>query len=493
MVRFIVFYILIITVSAGFTQIQLNKGQVISTSERWSGTIVIEGDVLVTSSGRLTIDPGSRILFRPHMDRRKSGRDKTRSELIVLGVLMAKGQINNKIIFSSAGKQPRMGDWQGITLMNYRHSCVIDYAVIEYAYNGLNIKKSNPQIMNSQIQFNYNAGIAVELQAKPKIIGNIISENGYAGIICNTGARPVLTDNMITKNELGLINFGTALPNLGNLQKGADYNIGRNGILDNHKYNIYNHSIYELKAENDTWGSKKGDLIAVFIYDNADDKKYGPVDTEPIMGSQLNIDQKILLSQATNQTKRTEAPKPQQNLPKGNSNASPKPKPETQGITTKALQTFPEKMVAKVEKPKEKLAADSAVAAVSSSPKDTVLAAAPQGQGKAVGRTVRIVRERPRIDFNQVFLDAFLDGGRVILKKVRPVIDDPSRGLGAHGRIIVRVVVNRMGRVDSARVLRGLNPYYDLLATEAAKEFLFKPGTIKGNPVRFSSSLIFDF
>jgi TonB family protein len=89
--------------------------------------------------------------------------------------------------------------------------------------------------------------------------------------------------------------------------------------------------------------------------------------------------------------------------------------------------------------------------------------------------------------------DAFLDKGRVIKKKVAPVIDNTRRGLGAHGRIIVRVVVGKMGRVESARVLRGLNPYYDQLAMDAAMKFIFEQGTIKGNPVRFSSSLIFEF
>jgi len=282
-----------------FAQTAVIPGKTITGDETWHGTIVIEGDVKVAPSGRLIILPGTRVLFKAKMDKTHSGRDKTRSELIIKGTLTARGTINNKIWFSSYAKAPRMQDWYGIQISNPKRTSIIEYAIVEYAYNGITIKRCNPQINNSPIQFNYHSGLQIELGAKPKLTGNIISENGYAGIVCNTGARPFLTDNMTTKNNIGLISFGTANPNLGNMQQGPDYNIGRNGFFDNYTYDIQNHSSHDIIAENASWGTKDTKEIKKHISDYEDDGKYGRVDISPILGGSIDLEQKILLSQAT--------------------------------------------------------------------------------------------------------------------------------------------------------------------------------------------------
>ncbi|HID40058.1 MAG TPA: energy transducer TonB, partial [Calditrichaeota bacterium] len=106
---------------------------------------------------------------------------------------------------------------------------------------------------------------------------------------------------------------------------------------------------------------------------------------------------------------------------------------------------------------------------------------------------VKKEEKKQEINYNQVFLDAFLDKRKQIVKKVIPVIDDPARGLGASGKVIIKVIVGMNGKVDSAQILRGLNYYYDEIALKAAKQFVFKPGTIKGKRVKFSTNLFFEF
>lgn len=496
MIKYLTILLSILNIAV-FAQNTVIPGKVIKTSERWSGTVIIEGDVIVNSGGRLVIDPGTTVLFRAGMDKSRSGRDKTRSELIIRGVLIANGTINSKIRFSSTAAQPRMGDWYGISIMNPRFTCILNYCIVEYGYNGVNIKKSIPKITNSQLQFNYNAGIIIELKATPKITGNIITENGYAGLICNTGAAPVLTDNMITLNEIGIINFRTAQPNLGNLAEGPDYNPGRNAILDNREFNIHNHSSRELKAENVSWGTKDEKEIAALIFDVNDDKKYGAVDINPIMGGGLNLDEKILLSQTAPQvqTKQTDSPaenvlsdmQGKENIQQTEALTPLKPDAEIEALTINN-QDKGDTMAMDVSG--KKLVPDT----VSAEQDSTLLAhVSTEDKPEEEKQIQPEEKKEPEIDFNQVFLDAFLDKSRVITKKVAPVIDNTRRGLGAHGRIIVRIVVGKMGRVESARVLKGLNPYYDQLAMDAAKKFLFEQGTIKGTPVRFSSSLIFEF
>ncbi len=473
-------------------QTTIIEGKVITGSERWSGTVIVEGDVEIKPSGRLEIDPGTRILFRAGMDKRKSGKDKTRIEIIVRGVLTARGTITNKIRFTSAEPQPRMGDWYGIIVMNSKHTCIIEYSIIEYAYNGINIKQCNPPISNSQIQFNYNAGLIIELKAAPKILGNIISENGYAGIICNKGANPILSDNMIIKNEIGLISFGTARPNLGDLSDGPNYNQGRNGIFENLKYNIHNHSENDIKAENVSWGTKEAADIALSIYDAAEDRKYGQVDIEPILGGGLNLDKKILLSQSTpadetllNEARQTDNIIPQTVISREDSAPTGRV-PQDSLLAARNISSNQERLPDTTSGAALKVPAGRA---------DSALLTAADNRPEQVIETQPDIIEtkEPEIDYNQVFLDAFLENGRTITKKVRPVITDKRRGLNARGRIIVRVIVGKMGRVESAGILKGLNPYYDDLALEASKKFEFSQGTIKGVPVRFSTSLFFEF
>lgn len=450
-----------------FAQTTTIPGKTITGNEQWKGTIVLEGDVTVASSGRLLILPGTKVLFSANMDKAYSGRDKTRSELIVKGVLIARGSVNNKIRFSSTSSEPRMQDWYGILLSNPNRAAILEYAVVEYAYNGITIKKCDPQISNSQFQYNFNAGFSVELGAMPTIVGNIISENGYAGVICNTGAKPIFTDNMITKNEIGVIIFGTAQPNFGKLTEGIDYNVGQNGLFDNREYNLHNHSNRTIFAENGSWGSKRLSEIGQKIYDAADDSRYGVVDIRPILGGTIDIQQKIILSQSS---------EIQQSAGQsGTTQSSTSNVAEQQEIQQQAVvsDTTQQLIIPKMDQAK-RLFVDR------KSNMETAL-----GRNDVISESA--------IDYKQVFIDAFLDEPKMILKSVRPVISNQSRGLKMHGKVIVRVVVNRMGDVVSSNILRGLNIYYDDLALKAANDFKFKAGTVNDNPVSFSTSIFFEF
>ncbi len=458
---------LLLHLSPLFAQTAVIPGKIITENETWHGTIVVEGDITVAPSGRLVILPGTRILFKAKTDKMRSGRDKTRSELIIKGMLSAKGTINNKIWFSSYEKEPRMQDWYGILIGNPKRTSIIEYAVVEYAYNGITIKRCNPQINNSQIQFNYHSGLQIELGAKPKLIGNIISENGYAGIVCNTGARPVLTDNMTTKNNIGLISFGTAKPNLGNLQRGPDYNIGRNGFFDNYTFDVQNHSSQDIIAENASWGTKNIAEIKKNISDFEDDNKYKRVDILPVLGGGIDLEKKIILSQATK-----DQLSPAQNNTSGTDQGAGSEASRQDSLQATANSEVTLKPVIPDAKP---IVASKIVI------NDPAVKAAEEK------------KKEVSVNYKQVFLDAFLDERPMVLKKVRPIIGDRQRGLKMRGKIIIRVVVDRMGRIESANVLRGLNAYYDDLARQAALKFTFKPGTIKGNPVRFETSLFFEF
>ena len=74
-----------------------------------------------------------------------------------------------------------------------------------------------------------------------------------------------------------------------------------------------------------------------------------------------------------------------------------------------------------------------------------------------------------------------------------PTMSESMRKLKATGRVIVRVVVDKNGNVESAQILKGINEFYDQECLKAAKEFKFEQGTVKSVPVRFSTNLFFMF
>ncbi len=460
--------------------------KVIRGQERWSGTVLIKGDVVVGRGARLVIEPGTVVRFVANTDLARSGKDKTRAELIVKGSIFARGNIGRKITFTSASTNPRMQDWYGIQIMNLNNAAVFEYVIVEYAYNGIDIKKSDPTIKNCQIRFNYNAGVRVAVRSKARLIGNIIQDNGYAGVICETGAEPILTDNMITKNQIGIIAFGSARPHLGDLAASNSVNPGRNGLFDNYEYDLYNHSSNDLKAEGNSWGTQERDLIMKHIYDGQDASRYGLVDFNPIIGN-IDLERKFLLAQ-------TESQPPPEKVGQTTS--------ETAQTTETALQ--PEMQPQTMDTTARLTAAEPPLQQQTTfsdtSAQQTFAPETTEQQTLTLNENLQPEENEPenkqpemQIDYNQVFMDVFLDKKAKIIKKVPPVIDDPARGMYAHGKVIVRLIVGKDGRVEQAKILRGLNYYYDDLALKAARKFVYEPGTVKGVKVRFSTSVLFKF
>ncbi len=476
---FIAVFLHLFVVSA-ISQTETITNYTIENTMHWNGTVIVDGDIVVKTGGRLVIHPGTRVLFRPGTDQNSSGRDRTRCEIIVEGVLLAKGEINNKIIFTSDSDNARMGDWYGISIMNREDVSILDYTVIEYAYTGITVKNSNPQISNSQIHFNFYAGISVEIRSKAKIVGNLITDNGYAGLICKLGAQPVLTDNLITLNQLGVVCFSGSEPNLGWLQTGADYNIGRNALIDNSDYNFYNHSKSDIKAENNSWGSASRNEISLSIYDGVDNNQYGSVDILPLIKVDFDLEEKMLLSQNTVHSADLLDTASEEPLTTPGRNITPA---DTAGQSAPSGRQIPSVRTGRRDTAANN--AENLIAVRDKRAEPLKPVETPKKDGA--------VSEVPLIDYEQIFLDAFLDEHKEVINKVVPQIRDANRGLGAHGRVIIRVVVDREGRVESAKILRGLNDYYDDLSLKAARAFRFKTGTVNGVPVKFATTLFFEF
>lgn len=476
--------IFVLLIVEGYPQIQRYNGATLTGNNNWRGTIVIAGDVILESNSRLFIEPGTKILFEANRDLNKSGIDKTRSELIIRGTLIARGLPGKKITFTSKSAYPRMGEWYGIEFLHLKSGSILEYCVIEYAYNGLTIKNSRLQINNNDIRYNYHAGIRTEVKASPEIINNIISENGYAGLICELGARPVLTDNLISLNRIGVVVFSLSQPNLGSLSPGDNYNPGRNNIFNNEEYNFYNHSNKPILAENNSWGDDNLSAIALKLYDQKDNSKYGSVDYLPLqkVSGQPGVGNKFLLAQNSNQgsdtTRENSVENSSDDLFAGN--------PENNVITSdtvKANDTGQDPAREGRLDMNNKMAEISPLIASTSSsnpiPSDLPVSSASVTK---------------QIDYDQIFLELFLDSGKKkYMNKPRLRVTNVLRNVLQPGEVRIRVVVNQSGTVQSASVLRGINEILDEAVLATVKSYKYHTGTINGQPVKFTTSEVFRF
>lgn len=479
--RLLTLVIIILSVQQLFAQKRTVSG-VIDQREAWKGTIVVEGDVTVAPGARLTIEAGTDIVFKPLSDNTRDGIDKTRSELIVQGILIVKGNIENRVTFTSAGKEPRMGDWYGIRLLNPKNISIIDYAIIEYAYNGISIKKSNPLIRNSRVQLNYNAGIKADVKSEAKILNNFISENGYAGVITTLGSKPILSKNYIALNQIGIIAFSMSQPNLGNLGNGEKQNSGENIIFENTDYDIYNHSNLPILAENNSWGVDGTINLRERIYDAEDEARYGAVDYLPFGNADFSdiVQFTQVEIPATNDT--TESSLTDTLIAGRKTIAAETTETNEPLIALNTDNQKPENTTRQVDR-KETLKQENEAAGRSATlPRDAIRANA------------TVAPKQPAINYDQVFFEYFTDQKKAqIIKKAAPQISTPELGHGAKGRIIVRAIVGKNGHVESAAVIKGLNSYYDRISVEAAMKFRYEVGTIEGIPVRFYTNIFFEF
>jgi TonB family protein len=82
--------------------------------------------------------------------------------------------------------------------------------------------------------------------------------------------------------------------------------------------------------------------------------------------------------------------------------------------------------------------------------------------------------------------------GANIISSVKPVYPRVARSMGVSGKVDVRVVISETGRVVEATALSGPMTLQGA-AVAAARQWLYKPATLNGAPVKTESVLTFTF
>jgi len=158
-----------------------NVAGVINGDATWSSDnspYIVTQNVEVANRATLTIEPGVEVRF-------------ARFSLIVRGRIVARGNGDLPIRFTSNKESPKPGDWLFLQLMpesapatfgeggTFVGGCVLEHCVVEYGA-GLNLVGASPLIARCTIQHNY-------------------SEEG--GAIFSGGGSPVIQKNMIAYNR----------------------------------------------------------------------------------------------------------------------------------------------------------------------------------------------------------------------------------------------------------------------------------------------------
>lgn len=176
----------------------------------WQGRIEVAGVIRVPEGSRLFILPGTIVEF---FKKDTTGFGIGENGLLIQGRLIAKGTPENPIIFRSAEKVKRMGDWDSINIMNSAGAQnLIEHCRIEHAYRGLHFHFSHVGLYDSQITNNYRG---IQFQESLVLLkGNQIygNKSGVQG----RDSDVTLTDNVISANNLGANFFRTNLTARGN-------------------------------------------------------------------------------------------------------------------------------------------------------------------------------------------------------------------------------------------------------------------------------------
>ncbi len=435
----------------------------ITRDTRWMGDIYIDGDVVVRGGVILSIDSGSRIIFKPHTDAQKSGKDHERAEIIVYGILLAKGTSSqNPVVFTSESQNPQMNDWYGIEIKNLYDKSLLTHCIVEYGYKGVTCYGSAPVISNSEIRFNYHSGVSCEVRATPRITNCLILGNGFAGVNAELGASPVIGKCTLTQNNYGIVIFDRSNPDLGRFPATQNGSNGENLLFNNFEFDVYNHSSNTIYAQNNLWNTSNYDDIDLAIYDHTKNASYGAVIIKPIF------------------LKKKRQWVPIRTGPVHDNGFQP--------LATKTPDTS---AVHQPPGPDNLFTQET-----DSGEKQPFTVAQPETVTKVMPETVYVYKYLPQettaavkkknVGPQEPVLESFLDSGRrQYLNRAKPVYPDIYRRTGFEGDVFVEIEVGLDGRVAGYHILRSDGELFTQAVVKALEKFRYKPGTVDGRPVRF--------
>lgn len=163
----------------------------------WKGRVVVEGQLRCPPASRLIILPGTVVEF---VRKDSNGDGIGENGLQIQGQLVAKGTEAEPIIFRSAEKDRRRGDWDSINILGSDLAQnLLEYCRIEDAYRGLHFHYSNVAVNQLILHNNYRG--AQFQESLVRVSGSRFSANKSA--IQARDSEVVFSGNQIFDNLNG--------------------------------------------------------------------------------------------------------------------------------------------------------------------------------------------------------------------------------------------------------------------------------------------------
>ncbi len=232
------------------------RNEVLIGDTIWQGRIEIDGIIRVPEGGRLIVLPGTIVEFTKYDT---NGDGIGENGLLIQGIFIAKGTVENPIVFRSAEKNKKMADWDAINIMNSDGAQnLIEYCQIEDAFRGIHFHFSNVAVKESVMRNNYR-GIQFQ-ESEAEIIGNYLYGN-KSGIQARD-SKVVFVNNYIYNNNYGANFFRVNLfargnKILSNLGEGVKIREGEPTL----EGNLINGNRYGLLVIDSFYGSFKENVI----------------------------------------------------------------------------------------------------------------------------------------------------------------------------------------------------------------------------------------
>jgi hypothetical protein len=166
----------------------------------WQGRVLIDGQLRLPPESRLVIMPGTVVEFTK---KDTNGDGIGENGLQIQGLLIAKGTPEKPIIFRSAEKVRRLGDWDSINILGSDLAQnIIEYCQIEDGYRGLHFHYSNVAVNKTILRNNYRGA---QFQESLVSIRNSQFYGNKSGI--QTRDSEVIFNNNEIFNNLNGANF----------------------------------------------------------------------------------------------------------------------------------------------------------------------------------------------------------------------------------------------------------------------------------------------
>lgn len=242
------------------------KGEVV-----WRGTVKLSGDVILAPESRLTIAPGTTVLFLPPGEGEDHLIDHPHfrgSELIIRGTVFAEGKADAPIVFRYVDPSAPAGSWGGINLQQST-SAVFRHCLFTQADSALHSQESRLTVTESLFEGNL---VALRFHTSAVLFEhNLVRRNG-TGIRFHFGS-PVIRWNDILDNDKAF--FITSHP--------QEISIEKNNILNSREFSVVlGEEVPEgVPMRQNWWGKLDPEEIAASFYDGRRVDYLGRIELEP--------------------------------------------------------------------------------------------------------------------------------------------------------------------------------------------------------------------